>query len=217
MSQLASDSAASTDASMDSAKEDEADTTEEESADEEAGEEEAGDEFPLDQVFGILKNSRRRQVLEYVADAEGQVSLSEVAEQIAAWENDKEVRQITSSERKRVYVGLYQCHLPKMDAMGIISFNKPRGTIELEDGIDVFYDYLDTAEESDDPPWHVYSVALSVAGASVLGAAMLVRPLTTLPAVDLAVGAVILSFLVYAAASLQWQRSERADAESADV
>lgn len=88
------------------------------------------DELPLDEVFGILKNRRRRYVLKYVAEADGQVSIGETAEQIAAWENDKPVEQITSSERKRVYVGLYQSHLPKMDGIGAVSFNKPRGIIE---------------------------------------------------------------------------------------
>lgn len=86
--------------------------------------------LPLDETFELLRNQRRRYVLQYLEEAEGKVTLSELAEQIAAWENDKEVRLINSSERKRVYVALYQCHLPKMHGMDVISFNKPRGTIE---------------------------------------------------------------------------------------
>ncbi|QLD87478.1 hypothetical protein HWV23_15900 [Natronomonas halophila] len=170
--------------------------------------------LPLDQVFGILKNQRRRYVLKYLYEAEERVSLSEVAEQIAAWENDKDVRQISSSERKRVYVGLYQCHLPKMDGVGVISFNKPRGVIELGENADSLYRYLDTDDEADEPPWHVYSVALSLAGALVLGVALLLQPMTTVPVVDLAVATAILAFSTYSIANISWLR--RNDEEDAD-
>ena len=96
----------------------------------------------MDEVFEILKNQRRQHVLRYLAAADGVVRLGEVAEHIAAWENDKAVHQITSQERKRVYVGLYQCHLPKMDDMGAIEFNKPRGRIERGPSIELFEQYL---------------------------------------------------------------------------
>ncbi|MGM0370891.1 MAG: DUF7344 domain-containing protein [Halobacteriota archaeon] len=98
--------------------------------------------LPLDETFELLRNQRRRYVLQYLESQPGQVSLSELAEQIAAWENEKEIRQITSSERKRVYVGLYQCHLPKMDGMDVVSFNKPRGLIELGANADAVEPYL---------------------------------------------------------------------------
>jgi len=93
-------------------------------------------------VFEILKNQRRRYVLEYLTTVNEHVRLGELAEQIAAWEYDKDVRAISSKERKRVYVGLYQCHLPKMDDVGAVSYNKPRGKIEPGENIDFFKRYL---------------------------------------------------------------------------
>jgi hypothetical protein len=176
-------------------------------------EEEPSDTLPLDQVFGILKNQRRRYVLQYLHDTDGQVTLSDVAEQIAAWENDKDIRQISSGERKRVYVGLYQCHLPKMDAVGVISFNKPRGTIDLGPNSEPLYRYLDTDDEADEPPWHRYSVALSLAGALVLGIALLLRPMTTLPVVDIAVVSSILAFSAYSVANVGWLRRHGPEAD----
>jgi hypothetical protein len=162
--------------------------------------------LPLDQVFSVLKNERRRRVLELLQDADGTVSLSDLAEEIAAMENDKEVAQITSSERKRVYVGLYQCHLPKMDSMGVVSFNKPRGLIELGENVDVFYEYLDTADESEPRPWHRYSLWLSLAGAGVLGTALVAGRLMAAPVVDATVGLTIAAFLLYAAVGLYSRR-----------
>ncbi|TQQ79328.1 hypothetical protein EGH24_11905 [Halonotius terrestris] len=172
--------------------------------------------LPLDQVFGVLKNQRRRRVLRMLQDADGQLSLSDLAEQIAAWENDKPIKQITSGERKRVYVGLYQCHLPKMDGMGVINFNKPRGTIELGDNMEIMYRYLDTADEPDEPEWHRYSMGLSLVGVAGLGSALLTQPMTTLPVMDIAVVALLVAFAAYGAVCLHWT-SRRAEAEDSSA
>ncbi|TQQ80240.1 DUF7344 domain-containing protein [Halonotius roseus] len=160
--------------------------------------------LPLDQVFGILKNQRRRRVLRMLQEADGTTTLSDLAEQIAAWENDKEVKQITSSERKRVYVGLYQCHLPKMDDMGVIDFNKPRGTVVLGDNMEVMYNYLETATADTEPDWHYYSMFLSMGGAVALGTALLATPMTTLPVLDVAVTGLLVAFLGYGIVCLRW-------------
>lgn len=85
----------------------------------------------LDDVFEILSNQRRRHVYWYLTERDEPVSLRDLSEYVAAEENEKPIDQLRSQERKRVYVGLYQCHLPKMDAMGFVQFNKARGIIEL--------------------------------------------------------------------------------------
>ncbi|QPV63594.1 hypothetical protein I7X12_02880 [Halosimplex litoreum] len=132
-------------------------------------------DLPLDHVFEILKNERRRTVLHYLQDHGGTVSLGELAEHVAAVENGTTVAQVTSNERKCVYVGLYQCHLPKMDDMDIVEFNQNRGRISLGPNAAQLYEYL---EESDDldRPWPLYYGSLTGAGvlglvASQLGAA----------------------------------------------
>jgi hypothetical protein len=84
-----------------------------------------------DTLFEILKNQRRRDALSYLKANDGTATLSDMAEFIAAKENGIEVGALSSSQRKRVYIGLYQCHLPKMAGAGIISFEKNRGDIEL--------------------------------------------------------------------------------------
>ena len=104
-------------------------------------------ELGLDQLFEVLQNQRRRYVLNYLREHEEVTTLSDLSEQIAAWENDKEVRRISSSERKRVYVALYQCHLPKMDGMHIVDFEKNRGTIELGANATQLDPYLEETQE----------------------------------------------------------------------
>jgi len=118
--------------------------------------------LPLDQVFEILKNSRRREVLKYLNEREGSVSLSDLAEHVAAIENETTVKALSSSQRKRIYVGLYQCHLPKMDDMDIVSFDQNRGRIELAENAHQLDDYLD--QETGQRYWHHYYASSSLLG-----------------------------------------------------
>lgn len=97
-----------------------------------------------DVIFELLKNRRRREVLAYLLEADETVTLGELAEQIAAWENDTSVNALNSDQRKRVYVALYQTHLPKMDDAGIVEYDQDRGLISLADNADLLMMYLDT-------------------------------------------------------------------------
>lgn len=86
--------------------------------------------LPKDELFHLLQNKRRRRALQYLwEDNEEVIDISDMAEHIAALENDVEVVQVTAAQRKRVYVGLYQCHLSKLDEAGLIEYDKDRGTI----------------------------------------------------------------------------------------
>lgn len=107
-------------------------------------------ELPLDQVFELLSNSRRRETIHYLTDNDSEATLSDLAEHIAALENDVPIKALTSSQRKRVYVALYQCHLPKIDDMGIVTFDKNRGTVELTANVAQLEPYLG---ESDTTIW----------------------------------------------------------------
>lgn len=133
-------------------------------------EEKAGFELPLDLLFEILKNNRRRQTLQYLRNNGNEATLSDVAEHIAALENDTTVKAITSSQRKRVYVGLYQCHLPKMDDADIVDFDQNRGTISIGPNASQLDPYLDHDETI---PWHRYYLAIALGG-SVLFASSIV-------------------------------------------
>ena len=99
----------------------------------------------LDLVFTILKNSRRRKVIEYLRERDEGSTMSDLAEHIAAIENDTEPRMLTSKQRKRVYVALYQCHLPTMDDADVVDFDADRGTVEFGEKAREFEAYLRAA------------------------------------------------------------------------
>lgn len=84
-------------------------------------------------AFEILKNRRRRQILKLLERHDGRMTLSEFAEEIAARENDIDRRNVTSDQRKRVYVGLYQQHLPTMDRADVVEYDQRSGETELTD------------------------------------------------------------------------------------
>jgi len=110
---------------------------------------ENGDRLPYDVVFGLLSNERRRRTLTYLADGENPMTLSDLAEHIAGVENEKPVRALSSSERKCVYVALYQCHLPKMDDANVIDYDQSRGTVALRPETDQLLRHLpDDSEEA---------------------------------------------------------------------
>jgi hypothetical protein len=127
-------------------------------------------EIPQRIVFDILRNDRRRLLLQYLDEHDGQTTLGDLAEYLAAIENDKPQSQLSSQERKRVYVGLYQCHLPRMDDAGAVDFDSDRGSIEATEHMDMFLDHLpsDDADGEVTRPWPLYYLTIAALGGSLL-------------------------------------------------
>jgi hypothetical protein len=131
------------------------------------------DPLPLDVVFDILKNSRRRLVLQHLVDGSGTTTLSELSQQIAAEENEKPVNALTSAERKRVYVGLYQGHLPRLDEANVVEFDDDRGTVTVGDNLEQVTRHLDGAIDVESGHW-AYYLSVSAIGGAAFGAQNLV-------------------------------------------
>lgn len=148
-----------------------------------------GAELTKGEIFDLLKNSRRRMVIQYLREHDGYSDLNDLAEHIAAKENDITVQQLSSDQRKRVYIGLYQCHLPKMDSLGVISYEKNRGTIELQGSVTQLLKYMDPLDEDDqneteqaDRTWLIPAVAGGIVAAVAIGT-LGIGPLAAVPAV----------------------------------
>lgn len=118
--------------------------------------------LPPEDVFEILSNKRRRKVLYYLRKRGEPVEMKELAEQIAAIENEVSVDELTNQERQRVYVSLYQTHLPKMGDMGVIEYDMDNGIVRLTDKSDTIDRYLTSGQQST-YPWNLHYVALMVA------------------------------------------------------
>jgi DNA-binding transcriptional ArsR family regulator len=104
--------------------------------------------IPPDDRFAILKNWRRRAVLAHLDDEGGRATLGELAEVLGAAENGVSRRDLSSGERKRVYVGLYQCHLPRLDDAGVVEFDKRSGDVRLRPEADQLLPYVREDDET---------------------------------------------------------------------
>lgn len=99
----------------------------------------------IDEVFDILKNERRRLVLSYIRQ-HGEATVGDLAIHVAAIENDKDEAAVRGQERKRVYISLYQSHLPRMKSAGAIEYDSDRGTITPTSQTSDFYQILQTSQ-----------------------------------------------------------------------
>jgi hypothetical protein len=125
-------------------------------------------ELGLDTMFDAVRNARRRQVLRYLNEQDGQVTLSDLAEHIAAIENDTTPELLDSQQRKRVYVGLYQSHLPKLDGMGVLTFDRQRGHIERTPAASQLDEYLYDDDTDTRPSKRPYMESLGVSALVLL-------------------------------------------------
>lgn len=119
-----------------------------------------------DELFQLLSNRRRRFALHACRAGETPVALSDLAEQVAAWEYGKDVADVTPEERRRVYTSLQQTHLPTMADAGVLDIDDKY--IDLADGADAFEVYLEVVPENS-IPWGVYYLGLAVVSAALLG------------------------------------------------
>lgn len=104
-----------------------------------------------DDIFHILQTNRRRDAISYLLDREDPVKMSDIAEHVSATEHETTVAELTSTQRQRVYIPLYQSHLPKLDTKGVIDYDKPRGIVRPTERIEVFRPYLEAAESNESP------------------------------------------------------------------
>lgn len=131
------------------------------------------DQSPSEEtVFEVLSNGRRRFVFHYLKQEQRQVYLRELAEHVAAWENDKSIEQLTSAESKRVKTALHQHHLPMMDSNGFVEYDSVRETVVLDESVADLEVYLDVVPGVD-IPWSRYYLGLSAVGLLALGCALL--------------------------------------------
>ncbi|MFP8888896.1 hypothetical protein ACLI4U_03900 [Natrialbaceae archaeon A-CW2] len=136
-----------------------------------------------DSLFHVLQTSRRRAVLQYLQghledeggdyESVSPVPIGDLTEWIAAREHDITVEELRSSQRQRVYISLYQTHLPKLDELEIIHYDDDRGLVRPTPVIREFDPYLGSPQPSRSPrppqlPWVAACGLLTVSGATLL-------------------------------------------------
>lgn len=167
---------------------------------------ETDSQLSTDTVFQTLGSRRRRYTLHYLRQQDRPVPIRELSERLSAWELGKECHAVTPKERKRLYTALHQTHLPKMDRLGIVEYDRNRGIVSLTDHIGQFDIYLDVVPHND-LPWSQFYLALgAVLTTLVTVAALGIAPFTALGGFGYAVAVAGLFTLVAAYHALRDRR-----------
>ena len=118
-------------------------------------------------VFDLLKNERRRCVIHFLLE-QPETTVRELSRHVAAWENDIELSEVSATQRKRVYTGLHQTHLPRLDEHGVLEYGPNRGDVRATERLQVFAPYFERSNQ-DGRDWPRYYLGL---GAGITGYAL---------------------------------------------
>ena len=100
-------------------------------------------------------------VLYYLKEHGDGTTVIELSEQIAAMENETDVESLTRQQQKRVYISLYQTHIPKLADAGIIEHDEETGEVRLTRLARELDMYL-APEAQERYPWHFHYLILAV-------------------------------------------------------
>ena len=117
-------------------------------------------ELTRDRIFDILSSPRRRYVLYFLRSEPNPIQLTDLAEHVAAWENDTTVEELSTQQRKRVYVSLYQTHLPKLAETGLVNYDEESGDVSIASKASEIDPLL--GEQQSGPAWYIYYFGLAV-------------------------------------------------------
>lgn len=118
------------------------------------------DELETVTVFELLSNERRLHALLYLSE-NPRSELSVVAEHVAAVEAGIDRAEVATSDRKRVFISLYQAHIPRLEEHGIVTYDSDEGVVELtgEERLLAPFD-----RSAPDRPWPGYYLGLAALG-----------------------------------------------------
>jgi DNA-binding transcriptional ArsR family regulator len=105
--------------------------------------------IPTDETFALLQNQRRRTTLRTLRERGPELTHGELAEHVAARENDVAREAVTSVQRKRVYISLYQNHLPRLADAGAVTYDPGRGDVALDGPSETLFAHLDLVDGAD--------------------------------------------------------------------
>ena len=149
------------------------------------------------EVFHILGNDRRREIICTLAAEDGELSVSDLARQIADKEEDVES---SKNLYKSVYVSLQQTHLPKLAEKDIVIYDKDTQQVDSGPAFSQIQPYLRETNGQATTLRLVVPLLLSALGLLVaLGLTMQIPILQSVGTV--VVGAIFLLLIVVLVAS----------------
>lgn len=119
------------------------------------------------EIHEVLRNTRRRGVIESLCEHDGPVSVRELSETVATAETGE--TPAPRNVRQSVYVSLQQTHLPKLDSLGVVAYDNDDKMVAVDDGIDDVTVYMEVVPRNE-LSWAEYYLGIGVLGLSLVGA-----------------------------------------------
>jgi hypothetical protein len=92
-------------------------------------------------IHDLLRNDRRRNVIEHLRSRADGVTLRDISETIAELETGESPPP--RNVRDSVYNSLHQTHLPKLHRTGVVVYDDDRKTVELDERVDRVSVYME--------------------------------------------------------------------------
>lgn len=156
------------------------------------------------EIHDVLRNDRRRLVIERLRETEEREAVRDLAEHIAGIESGE--FPAPRNVRQSVYVSLHQTHLPKLDELGIVAYESDAKEVTLANNVDEVAVYMEIVPKYG-LSWGEYYLGVSLFGLLVLAGRAIGMPV--LSAVDpiFLGGAVLLLIMASATYQVINQRS----------
>jgi hypothetical protein len=148
-----------------------------------------GDGLDEADIHDVLRNDRRRMVIELLGDADGPVTARDLSETIAAREADEDPPP--RNVRQSVYISLQQTHIPKLEELGIVDYDENSKELRPAEHASDVGIYMEVV------PKYGLSYSEFCGGLGVLGVLLVVGAETGVPVLS-DVGAAVWAVLVFA-------------------
>jgi CHASE2 domain-containing sensor protein len=158
-------------------------------------------------VFDLLANQRRRRVIEYLMENDGQATLDELVDHVAARENGVSASELTSEQRRRIHVSLTQSHMPTLDEVGAIDYDSDTRVVRRRDRARTLESYI-TTDTDKRPDWAVYYLLLAAGAMTLFVLSGLENPVSSVLSPLLVGVTVVAGLLVLSVAHLVSVRRE---------
>lgn len=117
------------------------------------------------QIHDVLRNDRRRLVLERLQNGDTEETVRDLSEYIASVETGES--PAPRNIRQSVYVSLHQTHLPKLDSLGIVTYDSDAKKVKLAGNAGEVTVYLEVVPKYG-LSWGEYYFGLSLLALAVL-------------------------------------------------